>query len=97
MALKIEELQYLVDATDTELSQINGGYAVDIVRTTGDFFLASEASGIVQGQRVNNRSILDRQILLGVPRDVISRGIVAAATIGRGVYTLPVTAGKLEG
>jgi hypothetical protein len=97
MTLKIEELQYLADATGTELSQINGGYAIDIVNTTGNFILASVASGVVQGQRVNNRSILDRQIILGVPRAVISRGIAAAATVGRGVYTLPVTAAKLEG
>jgi hypothetical protein len=41
MTLKIGELQYLVDATGTEMDTVKGGYAALVATRTGNLGLAS--------------------------------------------------------
>jgi hypothetical protein len=101
MTVETKELmfddQYLVELTDAELSEINGGYAALVAGSTGDFGLAAQASGIVFGRLAFDQSVIDQQVAIGVPGDLIAQGVVLALTQGGGVYTVPVTAAKLGG
>lgn len=89
--------QYLVDLTDAELSKINGGYAALVGFQTGNLGLAAQASGIVFGRSALDQSVVNQQVAIGVPGDLIAQGIGLAFRDGGGVYTLGVTASKLGG
>jgi hypothetical protein len=94
MTVEIKDHQYLVDATDAELSEMNGGYAAAVANRTGNLGLAGQVAGIVLNKSAFDQSVVDRQVALGVPADVIGIG-VALAIQGGGRYTPPVTFSKL--
>jgi hypothetical protein len=100
MTVAIKDLmsddQYLVDVTDAELREMNGGYAARIVRDTFNPALASFTTGLVINQRVSeNLSQVQRNI--GIPPATVQFGVDLANNDGGGVYTVPVTAQKLGG
>ena len=99
MTVKIEDLmsdgQYLIDATDAELSELNGGYVADVGATTGDPLLAAEAGILVAGRPVS-AALTVAQLNLGVPTAVVIRGDQNANSNGNGVYTFLVTAASLR-
>lgn len=88
--------QYLVDLTDAESSEINGGYVADVGTTTGDLGLAAQAGILVANQPVS-AALNAAQLRLGVPAAVVIRGFQNANRNGNRVYTLPVTAAALHG
>ena len=94
MTLKVEELQSLVDLTDAESSEINGGYTGIIIGDTGNPVLAARAAALVLG-KANTRSLFNEQLRLGIPRRTVEVGVAFANTAG-GRYTLLVTSAKLE-
>ncbi len=100
MTIEIKELvsngSILIDLTDAESSQVNGGYTALIIAGTGNVVLAARAAGLVGGKR-NTPSLFQQQVNLGVPRRIVEDGAFLANFAGGGRYTLPVTSSKLEG
>jgi hypothetical protein len=84
----------LTELTVQEMSEMKGGYAIDITANTRNPILAAIASSEVIGRSPIEPGLLDRQVELGVPRPVVARGAIAAAANGL-LYTGPVTAAKL--
>ena len=102
MTIKIEELsssdQYLVNVTDTELNEINGGYAPVLqFATGGNLNKTASALGIVNGKRTSDPSVVRKQRELGISNDAINAGQNIANFAGGGVYTYPVLLAKLAG
>jgi hypothetical protein len=89
--------QYLADLTDAESSAMNGGYASAITARTGNPDLAARVFRIVVNQSAFNPSVIEQQIALRVPEDLIGIGFGFAITQGRGVYTPEVSFAKLGG
>jgi hypothetical protein len=100
MTIKIRELtsnqQHLVDLTNTELSEVKGGFALAVTRVQG-ITLAAQASRIVFGQSSGNPSVISKLQRLGIRPGVIAIGEGLASTVGGGKYTLGVTSAKLDG
>jgi hypothetical protein len=97
MKIKIETLEYLVDATDTELNAVKGGYAAIVANDTGSGVKAFEAARIVLGKRAYDGETAQRQLDKGIPLRTIGKGDFLALTAGLGRFTYAVTAAKLEG
>ena len=99
MTIEIKELvsngSTLIDLTDAESSEVNGGYASYVtVRTNAD--KGAKAYGIVLNQSAYNPGVAGRQLLAGIPPTVIAAGTVYAISQG-GTYTPAVAFAKLEG
>jgi hypothetical protein len=94
MTIKIEALGHLVDATDTELNSVKGGYAALVTKDT-NADKGAKAFRLVLNQRVS-LGLSARQLALGIPPTTIALGVIAANVQGRGVYTPAVAFGKLE-
>jgi hypothetical protein len=98
MTIKIEQLGYLVDATDAELNAVKGGYAPVLqFGTGGNLNKTASALGIVNGKRTSDPSVVSKQRELGIRDDIIEAGQNIANFAGGGVYTLPVLTAKLAG
>lgn len=101
MAIEIKELvsngSVLVDLTDAESREINGGHSARVAFRTGDFGLASLAGSIVLYKSARDQSVIGRQLAIGVPRDLVEQARIDAIREGRGVYTAQVAFSKLAG
>lgn len=100
MTIKIKELsssdRCLVDVTDTELNEINGGYFGYVSLVTGNVATATAAAQIVGGRFARDPEVLRQQRNIGLTGTTIATGIAIADTSG-GVFFPAQTAAKLEG
>jgi hypothetical protein len=90
MIIEIKELmpseQYLVDLTNTELSEVNGGYLPFVGYEIGAFDAATVSSEIIN-EDANDSYTYDVQASYGVSDGTIQRGISIANNVGGGIYT----------
>jgi hypothetical protein len=93
----MSDAEYLVDVTDAELRQVNGGYAAAIVNQTNNPGLAFQTAALVFNRSVFEPDLITRQVQLGVPSNLVSFGVNLALAQGGGVYTPFVTGQKLGG
>jgi hypothetical protein len=100
MTIKIKELisnqQHLVDLTDTESSEINGGYAALLTAQSGAI-KAAQAARIVSGKSAFDLSLVAKQQAIGITIGQIAAGTGFAITLGRGRYTPLAVAAQLDG